>query len=467
MTAPKFTNPEQSEKLLRKMSQNLGATELTVVKNPSYIFRPFDIYPLAPRINSPRSKLAAIVKDMDGTTTTTEELCVHSLEFMVGKICGLEKGKSWSGLDKQNDLPHIIGNSTTKHVEYLLKTYEEKIDIEHLRKAYFYAVLWTLQQGKDPGRNQDVLSNLSIFGLHPLLNRDFFKNFVSQKRFQSKEACKTVIAILEQYPGAPRLRDFHDKLRAAIDIYYWSYHQTLALISAGQSHVVSSGLGKPSAHLIEPMPGVGIFLATVKGWLGKELSLFGEELCALLKQRPKARISKHEMEQGLKRLEPLGRYFETNPLRIAVVTSSILYEAQIVLSEVFKVLSKQAETWNISPEKKDKILEGFSNYKKTYDAFITASDSSEIRLKPHPDLYSLALHRMGVSEAELEHVIGFEDSESGTRAIRAAGVGLCVALPFPFTKGHDLSAASYILEGGLPEALVKYSLFLDPALLKG
>lgn len=74
-----------------------------------------------------------------------------------------------------------------------------------------------------------------------------------------------------------------------------------------------------------------------------------------------------------------------------------------------------------------KLLKAF-NYLGFYDAFITATDSNEIRLKPHRDLYSIALNQMGIASKDFNKVLGLEDSESGTFAIRAAGVGLCCAV---------------------------------------
>ena len=59
-----------------------------------------------------------------------------------------------------------------------------------------------------------------------------------------------------------------------------------------------------------------------------------------------------------------------------------------------------------------------------------------------------------------------EDSESGTIAIRAAGIGVCVAVPFADTTGHDLTAATYILHGQLPETILAYNCFLDPEVVK-
>ena len=91
---------------------------------------------------------------------------------------------------------------------------------------------------------------------------------------------------------------------------------------------------------------------------------------------------------------------------------------------------------------------------------ITASDSNEIRLKPHRDLYSIALHKLGVPKNKFKHVIGFEDSESGSIAIRAAGIGLSVAVPFAQTSGHNMNTAAYICKNGLPEVILKHNLFL-------
>ena len=462
MHIPRFTSLEQSLQAMKEMSAELKTDEVTIVGNPSYIYRPFDVYILPTKIDTPRNKLTAIVKDMDGTTTTTEDLCVHSLEFMVGKITGWDVEKGWSGLDHEKDHPHIIGNSTTKHVEYLIKTYGDGIVPDEFRRAYMFAVLWTLCTGKDPGRREEVMANLSYFGLGGIKSDDQFLDFINNGNFSTERARELSRTLTKDFPGLPRLESFEDRVRAAIDVYYQRYHEILAAIDEGKGRELAGKiLSDPDSNLIEPMPGVAVFLAAVKGWLGDELSFFGNELKDILIHNELADISEKDIDHGVSLLSGLGKYFEKNPVRVAIVTSSIAYEAKIVLTEVFKILYRQAEKWEISASRKEAVLNGFRHYSNTYDAFITATDSSEIRLKPHPDLYSLALHRMGVGREDFDSVIGFEDSESGTRAIRAAGVGLCVALPFPFTRGQDLSAASHILHGGLPEALIGESLFLD------
>ena len=61
--------------------------------------------------------------------------------------------------------------------------------------------------------------------------------------------------------------------------------------------------------------------------------------------------------------------------------------------------------------------------------------------KPAPDLYLLALRRLGAAAAASAAV---EDSAPGLAAARAAGLR-CVAVPGPTTTGHDLAAADLFL----------------------
>jgi len=141
---------------------------------------------------------------------------------------------------------------------------------------------------------------------------------------------------------------------------------------------------------------------------------------------------------------------------VAVVTSSIAYEANIVLGEVVRAMRRQMADWPAC----DELAARLDSPASLFDAVVTASDSSEIRLKPHRDLYSIALHALGLAPRDFPAVLGFEDSESGVVAIRAAGIGLCVAVPFADTAGHDLSAAAHVLHGGLPQAILEHNLFL-------
>jgi len=64
---PLFAEQEEAVRLFKKLGK-----EYAVIKNPSYVYPDYEFYPLPPKIRTPREKLVAIVKDMDGTTTTTE-----------------------------------------------------------------------------------------------------------------------------------------------------------------------------------------------------------------------------------------------------------------------------------------------------------------------------------------------------------------------------------------------------------
>lgn len=458
----KFITAKQAGQLISQLGE-----EFVIVKNPDYIHPQFELYPLAPKITHPIQELDAIVMDMDGTTTTTESLCLHSLEYMIRKITGRMAKECWAGLDRTVDYPHIIGNSTTRHVEYLIQTYRPFIDPEALKRAYFQAAVWLLLNGQDKRRAEEVKNNLVNLGCQDVLMDEHLIQATKKPFSEPKMVESVVLYLLDRHRTKFHVKTFSDIVRAGIDIYYQRYHEILSLIEAGRGeHISEQILGRSDAHLIEPMPGVGEFLALVKGWLGEEI----ENLLPMLidKFRADTADDPHLDKDDVKnKLITLGERFQRHPLKVAVVTSSILYEARVVLGEVFRVLKQQIEQWPISTARKKFLLEKFSDYHHIYDGFVTASDSSEIRLKPHRDLYSIALHQLGIPKERFNRVIGFEDSESGTIAIRAAGIGLCVAVPFADTQHHDLRAAAFVLKHGLPEALLRYHLFLKSERTKG
>lgn len=451
----KFVNKASAAGLL----SNLG-NEFVVIHNPSYIHPEYEVVPLAKKLHQPAKYLAGTVMDMDGTTTTTEDLCIHSLEFMVRKITGRISQAEWNGLDHTKDYPHIIGNSTTKHVEYLIRTYQNKIKLDDLRNAYIFAALWTLLIGKDNSRKEEVKNNLFSLGCSDLLDDEQFLIIQNSKAIESK--LKSLIGYFTKKYSLKLKVDSTSKIvRAGIDIYYQRYHEILLEITKGKSEKLANELlSDKNKHLIEPLPGVGIFLALVKGLLGDEADKLSE---ILIKQyflkNPKAK-RKFDLNIVSKQLLKLSKIFAKHPLKVGVVTSSIFYEADIVLSEVFRILKDEVKTWKISRKRKETILKKFESYQTYYDGFVTASDSNEIRLKPHRDLYSIALHKLSISKKDFDKVIGFEDSESGTIAIRAAGIGRCVAVPFAKTEGHNLGAASYISHGGLPEIIIQKNVYL-------
>ena len=76
------------------------------------------------------------------------------------------------------------------------------------------------------------------------------------------------------------------------------------------------------------------------------------------------------------------------------------------------------------------------------DLFAAIACGDEVRAKkPAPDVYRLALQRLGVQAAA---AVAFEDSEPGLQAARAAHLWTVVTLN-PWTSGGDFSAAALVL----------------------
>lgn len=434
----KIIYPEEAKEKLDKLSE-----EFVLIKNPESVYPEYEIVPLA-RKNFYPERIAAFVMDMDGTTTTTEELCIHSLEWMVRKMSGKISRDSWQGLDHSRDYPNIIGNSTTKHVEYLIKQYKNLFDSKSVIQSFIEALVWTFNSGKSEQRKREAKETIQSLGLHNEFEH-LTKNNLSEGELEK---------LIDQFKKKLNLTDEIVLVRIGIEIYYQEYHRILLEIQSSFESEKSVSINS-SNRLIEPLPGVAIFLSLVKGLLGEEAKHLARDLIKEFERKNPTVNLNMDINQVEKSLEQLGKYFEKNPVKIAVVTSSISYEANIVLSEVFKLITQEIKNWNLSEKRKQILLSGFSSYQNFYDAVVTATDAYEFRLKPHRDLYTIALNRLGISKENFANVIGFEDSQSGTIAIRSAGIGCCIAVPFPQTKNHNLEAASYILWNGLPEFILK------------
>lgn len=72
---------------------------------------------------------------------------------------------------------------------------------------------------------------------------------------------------------------------------------------------------------------------------------------------------------------------------------------------------------------------------------VLACGDEVARKKPAPDVYRLALARLGLGPHQ---ALAFEDSAMGVAAARGAGLGV-VAAPSLYTRGSDLSAASRVV----------------------
>ncbi len=435
-----------------------GQSELFVrIPNPSYVFPPYEICPIAALLVAFDRPPVAAVMDMDGTTTTTETLCLHSLEHAVRKAMG-PGGTDWPGLDPQRDFPNVIGNSTTKHVEYLVDAYGARFDTRALGEAFLKAADWTIRHSRDEQRRRQVQINLRQLGAG-VAEADSNAHHLAGIETESGAGGRTV-SETEMDSLARKLERSDLQVQACIDIYYQRYHEILAAIEAGDRKFLAAIPGVDADRpLIEPMPGVAVTLALLSGDLGGEAG----ELASQLVTTDSTDTTNGDPE-SVSTLSRLGQFFRKHPVRLALVTSSIRCEAEVVMREVFNILRQDAASWPVSVEVRERLERRFSSPDACYDAFVTATDSSEIRLKPFRDLYSIALHQAGVGPEDFDAVIGFEDSQSGTVAIRAAGIGRCVAVPFHETGGHDFDAASVVAHGGLPEVLLKHRFFVDKLL---
>jgi beta-phosphoglucomutase-like phosphatase (HAD superfamily) len=451
----KFINKIEAKTLITKLGD-----EFAVVKNPVYIHPEFELYPLAKKIKT-ADKLVAAVMDMDGTTTTTELLCIHSLEFIVRKFSGRVDTQTWKGLNPKEDYPHIIGNSTTKHVEYLIAKYSKSFKKNEVIKSFLFAAAWTLIFGKDNQRKSEVVMNLKSFNCQDLITDEYFKKIINLTTLLDEDKEQLSDYLFNKYKNYFSSLGFNDYVRLGIDVYYQRYHEILERIRLGESKFIAEELfGDPHKHLIEAMSGIPVMLPMIKGLITEHHDLFFDYILKAFEHKSGKAFSLTNMEKARKNFTELCQKFQVSPIKTAIVTSSIFYEADIVLREVFKVISNELNNLLPDSDFKRNLLKKFSDYNFYYDAIVTANDSSEIRLKPHRDLYSIALFKLNVAKEDFNKVIGFEDSESGTIAIRAAGIGLSIAVPFAETSGHNLKAAAYVCKGGLPEAILKYNMFI-------
>lgn len=452
----KFVNKKEAKQLISKLGD-----EFAVVKNPGYIHPEYELYPLAPKIKKSLNNLAASVMDMDGTTTTTEALCIHSLEFIVRKFSGRISNQQWKGLDPVKDYPHIIGNSTTKHVEYLIEKYHKTFKNDEIIKSFLYAAGWTVVFGKDAKRKEEVIQNLNDLNCSDLIKDERLLKLNPLSLPDDEDEEQLSEYLFSKFSKQIRRPNFSSLVRTGIDVYYQRYHEILERIKLGEGKFIAENLfGDPDKHLIEAMPGIEIFLPMIKGLITSNQDIYFNQLLVDYEIKSGSKFPEKNIEKVKRSFIKLCNYFVDHPLKVAIVTSSIFYEADIVLREVFKIISSQIDKMIPSNEEKTKLLKSFKDYRNYYDTIITASDSNEIRLKPHRDLYSIALYKLNIPREKFNQVVGFEDSESGTIAIRAAGIGLSIAVPFAETSGHNLKAATYVCKGGLPEVILKHNLFL-------
>jgi beta-phosphoglucomutase-like phosphatase (HAD superfamily) len=450
---------------LKRTADQLGTTEFACVRNIDYVAAPTELYPLAPRVQSPLERIVAFTIDMDGTSTTTEPLALHALEYMVRRFTGRMSPADWPGLDKQRDYPHVIGNSNFRHTEYLVERYRDHLNHQAFRQAFFEALCWTLAGMDDLQRRRTVTQNARNCGLGALLDDAEFQRLVSSKTVTTEDVAAQVAPFVQRHGKAFRYEHVGELVAAALDIYYLRYHSILRLIEQGRGAELSRELlGERKRRLIEPMPGFDVFVPLIKGWLGSKTDGLYELLReALLRTAPVGHMgAKLDAVRG--RLPRLVEHFRHHPAKLALVTASISYEASASMKEVMTVTAERARGWPMPASERDRIAERLVDAKAVFDGFVNASDACEHRLKPHRDLYSLALHQMSIPKQDYRRCVGLEDTEPGIIALRAAGIGCAVALPNRDTSRQDYSAAALVIKGGLPDLILMHNLLLPESI---
>ena len=456
-----YLNVSDAGKSLHKLATQLGATEFAQVRNLDYVLSPFDLYPLTPKVQPPLQRIVAFAVDMDGTSTTTEPLALHALEYMVRRITGRLEKSQWSGLDPKLDYPHVIGNSNFRHTEFLVQRHEKHIDTAAFCQAYFEAVCWTLACMDDPQRRRDVILNARNCGLSDLLADREFQTLIKSGRVDSDSVDKLIGPAMRKYGSAFRAKDGSERTAAALDIYYLRYHSILRELERGQgARLAAELLGPGSGRLVEPMPGYDVFVPLVRGWLGDEIDALYEPLRAYLLDRAELRYTAAQLDAWRPRLRKLAAHFQHRPARLSLVTASIAYETHACMKEIVQVMAEHVRDWPVPQEVRDRLDENLADYLKVYDGFVCASDTWEARLKPHRDLYSLALFQMSIPKTDYKYVVGLEDTEPGIIALRAAGIGCAVALPNHDTSRQNYTAATKTIRGGLPELMLAKNLLL-------
>jgi len=447
---------------LREIGAEMGATEFVRVRNLDYVPARYEIYPLAPRVRPPLERIVAFAVDMDGTSTTTEPLALHALEYMVRRFTGLLTEEQWAGLDERLDHPYVIGNSNFRHTEFLVERYRDRLDRAALRQAFFEALVWTLANMEDPQRRRDVLQTARMCGLGDVPDDPEVRSLVRGGGVDDRNVGRLVEPIVGRYGSAFRAEQTSELVSAALDVYYMRYHSILRRMERGEGESLARELlGEGGRRLAEPMPGYDVFLALVKGWLGPEADGLFDMLRAAMLDGRDTRHSAGEIDSFRPRLVRLAERFRRRPARIALVTASIAYETHAVMKEVIRVIERRVRDWPVPSDCRNRLAERLADYRAVYDGFVCASDACETRLKPHRDLYSLALYQMSIPRTQYVRCVGLEDTEPGIIALRAAGIGCAIALPNRDTSRQDYRAAVEVIRGGLPELIVARNLLLN------
>ena len=165
------------------------------------------------------------------------------------------------------------------------------------------------------------------------------------------------------------------------------------------------------------------------------------------KERIAEYISRQQMpasERGrLLRLIPQVHAAKTRIYRELVALGHLHPRSGVVrlMKEARAAGLKLAIASTTSPENVDSLLS--ASFGKDAPRWFSAIATGDVvpRKKPAPDIYTLALERLGITP---ERAVAFEDSAIGVRSAKAAGL-FTVATPSLWTIGQDFALADLML----------------------
>ncbi|MGE5683228.1 MAG: hypothetical protein ACM34K_20390 [Bacillota bacterium] len=435
--------------------------EFAVISNPENVYPPFEVYPLAPKITHTQKELSAVLLNTDGVLASVGNLHLHALEYMVRQISGRFEKEQWFGLDKLIDYPNILApGSNVNPVDFLIQRYHNFIKPDFFKEAYFHSALWTLILGKDENRKKDVRRNLTLLGCSGMLEDPKLNEYIAQKEFGKYSANVITNYFLHKYCLNLNIQNFSVTAAAASDIYYKRCQEILEIIKLGEGiNFAGQVLSGDDKLFIKPSPGIPHFIALVKGWLGDEAHLIFDQLIDLLKTNSSQSYRISDVIAAKNKFIRLSIEFEKNPLTIGLISSESRYNASIIINEVLQIASSQIRGWKISEERKNVILEKFSDFNNVFSTIVTSGDINKMRHKPFRDPYSIALNQLDLHSSRFNEVIGIENSENGIVSLRSSGIGLSVVIPPDRSSTLNLASASFIIPGGIPELLLNYDCF--------
>ncbi len=419
--------------------------EFACIENAPGIFPPRELVPLGAKFTCLDGPPAAFFLDMDGTTTYTEPLFLHDVEEVVRRSTGWKTKAEWAGIDPERDYPNIVGYSTQRNLEYLYTSVNHAIRPDLFFLEAMKGLIFLAEHEVPDDIHARVAAMTRTFGL------EAWRRHASDPARSTAEGDALICEAVQRYPhiGQEMFAQF------GLMIFYADYIDILERVNRGEGAAVSEMIyGDPRVPAINAMPGVALLCALAKGWLPE--SCAAELARAIRNNRPDMPMADNLSES----LAKLCRIFRDNPVPVALVTSSGSHETRLVLQAVFLAMRGEVATWEIDEAVRSRILAGFESHRNYFDAIVTCDDVLEGRTKPYRDPYTLALTRLGLDGRHAPRVIGFEDTEAGIIAQRGAGVGFPCAVPIEHTLGQDFSGASYKLQWGVLEAIVRHGLFI-------